>query len=95
MSFFGILFFNILILDIIFSICYTVYMKNVYRTHEALLFKNDFVDWITGKLLDPIETQNYFILQVAECNYNNSFSTNEHIQHCDLEITFPVTNSLF
>lgn len=70
-------------------------MKNVYRTHEALLFKNDFVDWITGKLLDPIETQNYFILQVAECNYNNSFSTNEHIQHCDLEITFPVTNSLF
>ena len=70
-------------------------MKKIYKTSNSLLFKNDFVDWITGELLAPIETQNYFIVQVAESYDNNNCSIKEHTQYCDLEITFPTTNGLF
>ena len=69
-------------------------MKNIYKSGNSLFFRNDFCNWETGELLSPIETQNYFIVQVTECYYNNSFIIKEHKQYCDLEITFPTTNGL-
>ena len=69
-------------------------MKNFYKSEHSFIFQNDFCDWETGELLSPIQTQNYTIIQVAELYYNNAFSIQDHIQYCDLEITFPTKNGL-
>ena len=70
-------------------------MKRFYKDNHSIIFQNDFCNWSTGELLSPIETQNYFIVQVTESYYNNSFIITPHKQYCDLEITFPTTNGLF
>lgn len=69
-------------------------MKKIYLNDSSLIFQNAFFDISTGTLLSPIETQNYVIVQVAESYYNSSFRIDNHIQHCDLELTFPLTDSL-
>ncbi len=70
-------------------------MKNFYKSEHSVIFQNSFCDWQTGELLSPIQTQNYTVVQVAELYYNNAFCIRSHLQHCDLEITFPTTNGLF
>lgn len=75
--------------------CYNTLMKNFYKTQHSFVFENNFCDWDTGELLSPIQLQNYVVLQVAELYYNNAFCIHSHLQHCDLEITFPTTNGLF
>ncbi len=74
---------------------YNTAMKNFYKTQHSFVFENSFCDWETGALLSPIQLQNYEVLQVAELYYNNAFHINNHLQHCDLEVTFPTTNGLF
>lgn len=69
-------------------------MKNFYKTERSFIFENSFCNWETGELLSPIQTQNYAVVQVAELYYNNAFCIRGHLQHCDLEITFPTTNGL-
>ena len=69
-------------------------MKNFYKTQQSIVFQEDFCNWETGELVSPIETQNYTIIQVAELYYNNAFEKKEHVQFCDLEITFPITNGI-
>ena len=46
------------------------------------------------RLNTHIKTQNYVILQVAESYFNNSFHFKQHLQHCDLELTYPLTNGM-
>lgn len=70
-------------------------MKTFNKSNHFVIFKNDFCDWDTGELLSPIQTQNYTVIQVAELYYNNAFSYPSHLQHCDLEVSFPTTNGLF
>lgn len=84
----------ILNIDKSHDICYTMGMKNIYKTERSVIFANDFCDWKTGELQSPVQTQNYSIVQVAECYHNNVFCIQGHLQHCDLEITFPTTNGL-
>lgn len=69
-------------------------MKNIEKSQDALIFQNKFYDSDTGKLLSPIELQNYTVIQVAESNYLKNFIIAPHFQYCDLEITFPLTNGL-
>ena len=69
-------------------------MKNFNKTKQYFIFDNSFYDQETGELISPIQTQNYTIVQVVESYYINAFCTKEHLQYCDLEITFPTTNSL-
>lgn len=75
-------------------ICYTETMKQIYQNENAVIFDNAFCDFRTGQLLEPIETQNYVIVQVAESYYRSHFHLDTHTQYCDLEITFPVTGCL-
>lgn len=70
-------------------------MKTFNKSNHFVIFKNDFCDWNTGELLSPIQTQNYAVIQVAELYYNNAFGYPNHLQHCDLEVSFPTTNGLF
>ncbi|MBR2441462.1 MAG: hypothetical protein IKB20_00105, partial [Clostridia bacterium] len=70
-------------------------MKNFYKNKHFAIFQNSFCDWETGELLSPIQTQNYTVLQVAELHYNNAFIIKKHLQRCDLELIFPMTNGLF
>lgn len=69
-------------------------MKYIIRNHDSHIFQNLFYDTKTHKLLSPIETKNYTIIQVAESRYGQSFSIKKHRQICDLEITFSRLNGL-
>lgn len=69
-------------------------MNNIYRNEDSLIFQNSFFDFDTGKLISPIKTQNYIIVQVTESFYRNKFMIERHKQYCDIEITFPLTNGL-
>lgn len=69
-------------------------MKNIYKDENSIIFQNRFYDLSSGLLLSPIETQNYVIVQVAESYYGRSCSIDDHLQYCDLEITFPLTGGL-
>lgn len=59
-----------------------------YRLHRSL------INFSTGELLSPIETQNYFIVQVADNYYQNSGTIKNHLQFCDIEITYLNKNYL-
>lgn len=69
-------------------------MKNIEKLDDSLIFQNKFYDSATGQLLSPVELQNYTIVQVADSYYLKSFSIDDHLQYCDLEITFSLTNNL-
>ncbi len=69
-------------------------MNNIYKNEDSLIFQNAFFDFNTGKLISPISTQNYTVVQVAESFYRNKFMIERHKQYCDLELTFPLTNGL-
>ena len=69
-------------------------MKYIIKNQDSHVFQNRFFDLTTKQLLSPIETQNYVVIQVAQSHYNRGFSTAEHNQFCDLELTFSHTNSL-
>lgn len=69
-------------------------MKYIIRNHDKHIFQNLFYDTQTCKLLSPIETQNYTIIQVAESRYSQAFSIKKHRQLCDLELTFSYLNGL-
>ena len=87
-------FFAILVIDIFFICDIIRSMKYFIRNHDLQIFQNLFYDTETYKLLSPIETQNYTIIQVAESRYNQAFSIKKHRQLCDLEITFSHLNGL-
>ena len=63
-------------------------MKYIIKNHDSYIFQNLFYDTQTDKLLSPIETQNYSIIQVADSRYGRAFSISKHRQLCDLELTF-------
>lgn len=69
-------------------------MARIYKDKRCLIVQNTFVDWKTGKLLSPIETADFTIVQVAESCFIGGFETGEHTQLCDLELTISMTGSL-
>ncbi|MBQ7045823.1 MAG: helix-turn-helix transcriptional regulator [Clostridia bacterium] len=69
-------------------------MNNIYKNEDSLIFQNTFFDFDTGRLISPIQTQNYTVVQVAESFYRNKFIIERHKQYCDIELTFPLTNGL-
>lgn len=66
---------------------------NNSKQQFPLLFQNIFYDWKNNVLINPIETQNYSIVQICDSYHLNNFMIKEHVQVCDLEITFSVFNS--
>ncbi len=69
-------------------------MRYIIKNHDYRIFQNRFFDLESGKLLSPIETQNYTIIQVAESYYTHDFLIDNHQQFCDLELTFSHMNGL-
>ncbi len=69
-------------------------MASIYKDKRSLIVQNAFVNFRTGELLSPIETAGYTVVQVAESYFIGGFEINEHRQHCDLEITLPITGTL-
>ena len=69
-------------------------MAKIYKDKRSLIVQNAFLDFQTGELRSPIETAGYTVVQVAESYFIGGFSMHEHRQHCDLEITLPITGSL-
>lgn len=68
-------------------------MGNV-KQQFPLIFKNDFYDWKNNILINPIETQNYSIVQICDEYYLNNFVVDDHEQICDIEIMFSMFNSV-
>ena len=69
-------------------------MKKIYRNENSIILKNELQDFDTGQLLSIAETQNFVIIQVADSFFSSHFNIPAHKQHCDLEITFSVSNWL-
>lgn len=69
-------------------------MAKIYKDKRSLIVQNAFLDFQTGELHSPIETAGYTVVQVAESYFIGGFPMHEHRQHCDLEITLPITGSL-
>ncbi len=70
-------------------------MAQIYKDKRSVIVQNAFLNFQTGELLSPIETAGYTVVQVAESYFIGGFEMNGHRQHCDLEITLPITGSLF
>ena len=69
-------------------------MASIYKDKRSLIVQNAFLDFKTGELRSPIETAGYTVVQVAESYFIGGFPMSEHRQHCELEITLPITGSL-
>lgn len=69
-------------------------MKYSNITEKLIVFQNKFYQDDSGKVTDPIVTQNYQIIQVADSYYLSAFNIDEHYQFCDIEITYVLYNSL-
>ena len=51
-------------------------------------YNKPYCNFFTGELLNPIKTDNFSIIQVADNLYKDEWRITEHKQYCDLEITF-------
>ena len=69
-------------------------MNTIRKKANTITISNHFWDCSAGLPTAPVETQNYIIIQVAESYYKNHFSTPGHLQSCDLELTYALTNGL-
>lgn len=69
-------------------------MNTTHKKTNEITISNHFWDCSAGLPTAPVETQNYIIIQVAESYYKNHFSTPGHLQSCDLELTYALTNGL-
>ena len=67
---------------------------NTSKKDFPLIFQNIFYDWKNNILINPIETQNYSIVQITDSYYINKFIIPDHVQICDIEITLDMFNSL-
>ncbi len=71
---------------------YNVVMGNS-KQQLPLIFKNDFYNWETRTPDNPIETQNYSIIQICDNYHLSKFDVADHVQVCDIEISFSMFNS--
>ena len=69
-------------------------MAEIIKDKRFLIMQNAFVDWATGALLSPVETEHYTIVQVAESYFIGGFDPHAHRQLCDLEITQVLTGAV-
>jgi len=69
-------------------------MNTIRKKANTITISNHFWDCSAGLPTAPVETQNYIIIQVAESYYKSHFCTENHLQCCDLEITYALTNGL-
>ncbi len=63
-------------------------MKYTIAKDGAVVFQNIFFDIENGELCDPIETDNYRIVQISDSYYTSGCDIPEHIQCCELEISY-------
>ena len=69
-------------------------MKYSNVTEKLIVFQNKFYYEESGKVVEPIETQNYQIIQIADSYYLSEFKIGEHKQFCDIEITYVLYNKM-
>ena len=69
-------------------------MARIHRDKRSLIVDSTFVNWKTGELVSPVETDDYTVIQVAESCFIGGFETGAHRQLCDLEMTLVLTGSL-
>ena len=61
---------------------------------EGVVFQNAFYNMSSGELINPVHTQNYSIVQVADSYYPSELHIIPHTQCCDAEITLVVYGSM-
>lgn len=51
-------------------------------------YNKPYYNFNTGEYLNPVKTQNYKIIQIADHLYSNAWEVENHLQMCDVELTF-------
>lgn len=69
-------------------------MEKKTHSDDYVVFQNAFYDMESGELINPIRTQNYSIVQVADSYYPTEFRILPHTQCCELEITLVAHGTL-
>ena len=69
-------------------------MESRNNSDDSIVFQNAFYDMKSGELINPICTQNYGIVQVADSYYPSEFRILPHVQCCELEITLVARGTL-
>ncbi len=69
-------------------------VARIYRDKRSVVVQNAFLDFRTGALLSPTETEQFTVVQVAESYYIGGFEGGTHRQHCDIELTLVLTGTL-
>ncbi len=55
---------------------------------KDISFNNTYFDMRTDALINPIETDNFFIVQSVDSQYFNRLNVHRHTQICDIELTY-------
>lgn len=69
-------------------------MLNKTRSQGSYRLHSSRIDFSTGELHSPLETQNYFIVQIVDTYMTRSETIRAHRQFCDIEITYVRRNSM-
>lgn len=64
---------------------YTVGMNE-----ELTIYEKNYIDHASGRLIDPVETPGYRIVQLGDSFYRRRLAMPPHPQYCDLELTVAV-----
>ncbi len=67
---------------------------NIMTSTNFVRFNNTFFDLENNRLVNPIETKNFLILQAVDSQYFSKFKIETHKQLCDIELTCVLHESL-
>lgn len=71
-----------------------VFMNKRIRTASTVHTDSYYLDWESGTLLSPVETQNYQIIQVADIFSVNDTRIEPHTQYPDIELSYCCQNKI-
>ena len=61
---------------------------------DSMIFDNTFFNVTDGKIIDPLETEEFSVIQAVDSRYFYRLKIPEHVQYPDIELTAVVDGSL-
>lgn len=68
-------------------------MKKI-KLNESVIFDNTFYDMACGKIINPVRTGDFSVIQAVDSLYFGKCTISSHTQNCDFEITTVLDGTL-